>query len=71
MSEKDVRPKKRAFEGFSQNSSISVGGWISLKMAQDTKLRPSQRRELETFLKKQGLAEVENAERYEEAYKKF
>lgn len=70
MSDKDFKPRKR-LESSESDAIISLDGWITLKLAQDKKLRPIQRRELATFLLKQGLADIEKADRYEEAYKKF
>lgn len=71
MSIKEGKTKKKSEGEVQKPSGVSIDTWITIKMSQDTKLKSSQRRELEVFLRKQGLADLEDSEKYEEAYRKF
>jgi len=68
MSSKEGKAKKKDEV---QTEKVRLDDWLNLKMAQDKKVRSTQRRELEVFLRKQGLSDFEESERYEKAYNKF
>lgn len=70
MSSKESKSRKKS-EVEADKVLVRLDDWLNLKMAQDKKLRSTQRRELEVFLRKQGLSDFEESERYEKAYNKF
>lgn len=49
---------------------MSLSTWTSL-MISAKKLRPEQRREIEIFMKKQNLSEMEEKEKFDKAYSRF
>ena len=69
MAIKDIKNKKKSETESAPKVAMDI--WISLKMAQEKRLRPEQRKELKVFLSKQGLTDIEDAEEYEKAFLKF
>ena len=67
MAKESKSKKKEGLEG----EKISFSSFFASKLQEDKKLKKYQRRELEIFLKKQGLNEIEDLKKFEEAYKKF
>lgn len=68
MSIKDKSGKRNSEESIEK---VSLDAWITMKMSEDKNLKPSQRRELEVFMKKQELSPIESRKKYDEAYKRF
>ena len=49
---------------------MALTSWFGLKLSEKA-LRPTQRLEIEIFMKKQGLSEMEEKEKYDKAYSRF